>query len=144
VAKGVSGLWNPATSAYDWAKLDSGQRQTTDWSVFYPDAQEQMWAVAFGLTSGQRSRDLVGRFTTAHPNWDRPTATDRFASGTQQVEYWPVAGWAIAKTGDSARATTGATNIRNGVQAQAWAWPFTTGNAGQLITLATLDDRAVP
>jgi hypothetical protein len=144
VASGVSGLWNASTGAYDWAVHDTGARQTTAWSTLYSDAQQQMWAVAYGLTGGSRARALVARFDAAHPHWDQPASTDVFSSGIQTVGYWPVTGWAYAKAGLQSRALAGADNIRTAARGASRAWPFTTGSAGQLITLESSDARYAP
>jgi hypothetical protein len=144
MANGVSALWNPATGAYDWAVHDTGARQSATWATFYPDAQQQMWAVAFGLTSGARARDLVARFEAAHPRWDQPDSTEAFGATSDRVGYWPVTGWAYARAGQQTRAVAGATNIRGGAKAASRAWPFTTGSAGQLVTLALADNRYAP
>ena len=144
VAAAVSGLWNPSTSTYDWAQHESGARETSKWATFYPDAQEQMWAVAFGLTDAARGRDLVARFEAAHPRWDQPAATDTYSGGTEPVGYWPVTGWAYARTGNQSRAQTGANNIRTAAKAASRPWPYTTASAGQLITLGSSDTRYMP
>jgi hypothetical protein len=144
MASGVSGLWNPSTGAYDWAVHDTGARQTTAWSTFYPDAQQQMWAVAFGLASGSRARDLVARFEASHPRWDQPASTEAFGGKSEKVGYWPVTGWAYARAGQQSRAAAGANNIRAGARATSRAWPFTTASAGQLVTLASTDNRYAP
>ena len=144
VASGVSGLWNASTGAYDWAVHDTGARQTTAWSTFYSDAQQQMWVVAFGLASGARARDLVAHFEAAHPRWDQPDSTEAFGAKSDRVGYWPVTGWAYARAGQQSRAVAGANNIRAGAKAASRAWPFTTGSAGQLVTLALTDNRYAP
>ena len=144
MAKGVSGLWNPSTGAYDWAVHDTGTRRAAAWSVLYPDAQQQMWAVAFGLTSGSRAGQLVSHFDASHPRWDQPASTDMFAAGTETVGYWPVTGWAYARVGQQSRALAGADNIHAAAMAVSRAWPFTTATAGQLITLESSDPRSSP
>jgi hypothetical protein len=60
-------MWNPISGDYDWAIHANGLRETTDWGVFYPDAQEQVWPVAFGLTTGSRAKSLVSKFDRAQP-----------------------------------------------------------------------------
>jgi len=141
---GVDALWNPATNAYDWAVHPSGVRQSTDWSVFYPDALQQAWAVAFGLTTGSRARSLMTQLDNTHPQWDQPTATETFASGPGPVGYWPVAGMAMSRVGQSARASLAADRIRSAAIGAGRAWPFTTGNAGQLIQLESADSAYLP
>jgi hypothetical protein len=139
VAGGVSQLWNPATGAYDWAVHGSGARQATDWAVLYPDAQQQAWAVAFGLATGSRAKDLMSTFDRSQPNWDRPPATAVYADGAKRVGYWPVTGWAFTQAGRSARALVGATNIRSAAVAAGRSWPFTSANGAQLLELGSGD-----
>jgi hypothetical protein len=146
MAKGIASLWNPTTNAYDWAKHDTGARTATNWSVFYPDALQQAWAVAFGLTDPTRASSLLGQFNTAFPNWDDPTSLVSYDTGLQAANYRSVVGWAELIAGDTARAATGATRIRAAALATNRAWPFTPGDAGQLILLesAATDFLATP
>jgi hypothetical protein len=132
----VAALWNPATASYDWAVHGSGVHTATNWSVFYPDALEQMWAVAFGLTDA-RSTAITSRFGALHPYWDAPTASWAANGQTHAVEYWPVAGWAYAVAGSPAQAALGSAGIRSAALSSSRAWPYTPGIAGQLITLTS-------
>jgi hypothetical protein len=134
---GFAKLWNSTTGSYDWAVHENGAHQTTDWRVFYPDALQQVWPVAFGLVTGTRATALVNRFAQQQPLWDRPAATALFDSGPQAVGYWPVAGWAFSRVGQSTRALQAAANIRAGALASSLLWPFTTASAGQLTLLET-------
>jgi hypothetical protein len=134
---GFNGLWSVNTNAYSWAVYSNGVRQSVTWTVLYPDALEEVWAVAFGLADGPRAAMLVQNFGAAQPNWGVPTATAPFASGPALVGYWPVAGWAFARLGDSATGMAAADSIRSAALAARRAWPFTTGNSGQLIVLET-------
>lgn len=136
VKQAVSTLWNPSTGAYDWAVHDNGARQATNWGVFYPDAAQQMWAVAFGLADASRASAIVARFDREHPSWDKPTSSIRYDTGTKAVGYWAPIGWAYQRVGNSARATTAATNIRTAAMLTSRAWPFTPADAGQLVVLA--------
>lgn len=141
---GVDKLWNPATAAYDWAVFTSGSNQATNWSVLYPDAMEQVWAVAFGLTSGAPAQAIMTHFAAAHPNWDRPAATDLFWSGPAVVGYWPVAGLALVRIGQRSNAAVAGGAIQAAAVLAKHAWPFTTGVAGSLIQLQSLDPFFVP
>jgi hypothetical protein len=141
---GVDKLWNPAAAAYDWAVFSSGPHQGTNWSVLYPDAMEQVWAVAFGLTGGARAQAIMTHLGVAHPNWDRPTATDLFSSGPAVVGYWPVAGLALVQIGQRANAAVAAGAIQSAATLAQQAWPFTTGVAGSLIQLQSADPLFVP
>jgi hypothetical protein len=134
VAAGVSGLWNSPTAAYDWAR-DGGSQTPTNWGNLYSDSMSQAWASTFGL--GRPS--LLNAVDANHPLWDQPAATDTFNGAQATVGYWPVAGWGFLAQGSSARAATAAGNIRTAALATNRAWPFTTGNAGQLIVLEAGD-----
>jgi hypothetical protein len=137
VKQGVSALWNPTTGSYDWAVHENGARQSTNWSVFYPDAAQQMWAVGFGLVDASRAAALVAKFEQTHPLWDKPSATDTYDTGAKAVGYWAPIGWAYQRVGNTARAALGATNIRAAALATNRAWPFTPSDAGQLMVLGT-------
>jgi hypothetical protein len=124
---GFAGLWNASTGAYDWAVHSDGTRQATTWSILYPDALEEVWPVAFGLSEGTTASTLVQTFAQMQPSWAIPALSG----------YWPVAGWAFARTGDAATADAASASIRSAALAANRAWPFTTGNAGQLVVLET-------
>lgn len=137
---GMSGLWNPETEAYDWAEHADGFRQPTQWAMLYPDAVEQAWAVAYEVVDPPRSRELMGRFTAAQPNWDRPTATATYWDGqpyAHPVGFWPLAGWALSVIGESGRAEAAAARIRQAALDTGRQPPFTAGTQGQLIVLVT-------
>jgi hypothetical protein len=92
--------------------------------------------VAFGLVDQARSLNLVNAFAAAQPNWALPATSALFDNGSQQsVGYWPLAGLAFRGVGLNAIAASAATSIRTAALATNRAWPFTTGNAGQLILL---------
>jgi hypothetical protein len=135
---GVERTWNARTQSYDWAVHANGARQQTDWKVLYPDALEQLWAVAFGLVGDERARALTDRFALEQPNWDDPTATARFSFGRRSVGYWAPAAWAFARVGDVERSRSAAARIRAAAVASGRVWPFTPADAGQLIVLAGL------
>ena len=133
-AAGVASLWDAPTGAFDWAK-DGGSQVPTNWANLYSDSMEQAWAATFGLGGS----GLLATLDADHPLWDQPAATDVFNGSPSTVGYWPVAGWGFLATGSSSRAATAATNIRTAALATNRAWPFTTGNAGQLIVLEAGD-----
>jgi len=130
---GTGRLWNQRLGAYDWALDADGVRDPTNWSVLYPDALSQTWAVAFGLATGARARELMRRFAAAQPNWDLPTATAEFDSGPAPVGYWAVPAWAFARIGDPALAGTALAQISTSALAVGRAWPFTAADAGELL-----------
>jgi hypothetical protein len=132
---GVAALWNPATGAYDWAKHDTGARQPTNWRVLYPDALQQVWAVAFGLVDPERAAGLVARFDAAQPRWDRPMATAVYDNGRRAVGYWALVGWAYARIGRPQRAQAAAARIRAAAAGAHRQWPFTPSDAAQLVIL---------
>jgi hypothetical protein len=132
---GVERLWNPGAGAYDWAVHEDGTRTATNWSLLYPDALQQPWAVAFGLVTGERARIVMDRFQRAQPNWADPTATASYSSGPRPVGHWPPVGWALQAVGDTELAIAAATSIGAAALAANRAWPFTPSDAGQLIIL---------
>jgi len=135
MSTGVAALWNPTTNSYDWAVHDTGAHTATNWSVFYPDGLQQAWTVAFGLADATRGAALMSHFNTAFPTWDNPTSLVTYDSGTQAANYRAVVGWAELLVGNTSRASLGATNIRAASVAAQRAWPFTPGDAGQLVVL---------
>ena len=137
---GVARLWNAEREAYDWAEHENGDRQPTDWTVLYPDAVEQAWAVAFGVVEPLRARGLMTRFLQAQPGWDRPTGTSTYWDGAPYrhgTGFWPIAGLALQRVGESTRAAAAAAHIRQGALEIDRRPPFTTGSQGQLILLST-------
>jgi hypothetical protein len=150
--QGVGKLWNTLGTAYDWAVQSDGSHVSNDWTFLYPDALEQAWAVAFGLADGNQSA-VMTRFLAAQPAWAKPAGVALFRGGTDQnVGYWPVAGMGLYRVASVAAATAGVSGIRTAALAVARAWPFTTGNAGQLILFEasaltgalTFDGKALP
>lgn len=65
-------MWNRKTLSYDWAITNASNgseiKYTTDWSVYYPDALENVWVGAFKKTDSSS-------FETNHYS---KTASDRF------------------------------------------------------------------
>ena len=138
VRDGVARLWDGTANAYDWAVHGDGARTGASWSVLYPDALQQAWAVAFGLVPATRGALIMSRFVTEQPAWDEPLALATFAGGmSQPVGYWPVAGLALRRVG-SVLAVAGGTSIRTIASNTGRAWPFTTATAGQLILLSAI------
>jgi len=144
MATGIAGLWDNATSAYDWARHANGAQQTTDWSVLYSDSLQQAWAVAFGAVDSSKAPGLVDRFAAAQPNWANPAATATFTSGPARVDYWPMAGLAFQAVGRTADAANAATSIRAAAVTSNFAWPYNTGVAGELVLLESADSAYLP
>jgi hypothetical protein len=139
LSSGVAGLWDPAVSAYDWARHSDGAQTVTNWANLYSDSMEQAWAATFGLADPARAGALLSRVTTTHPQWAQPQATDLTSGAPASVGFWPVVGWGLLRSGQSGQAATAAANIRSGALSSGRAWPFTTGSAGQLILLESGD-----
>lgn len=139
MATGIAGLWDAPTGAYDWARHDTGAQQPTDWANLYSDSMEQAWVAALGPANPSQEAALLGTMSTDHPLWAQPLATDQVNGAPASVGYWPVAGWAYLRTGDTASAASAATSIRAAAASQADAWPYTSGVAGQLVLLETGD-----
>ena len=133
---GVEKLWNSKDGAYDWAVHEDGARTRTNWSYLYSDALQQPWAIAFGLVpDASRASALASRFNTKQPNWAHPARTAQFSGGSSAtVGYWPMAALAYSVVRSSV-AGAATTSIRSASLTAKRAWPFTTGNAGQLILL---------
>ena len=129
---GFARLWNPRVGAYDWAVHGNGARAATNWSVLYPDAMQQAWAVAFGLSNGARSDRLVDTLSRRQPQWSSPQATATIgsaspaASATGPRQPGRCAAAAGARQPGSARSAAAALATHR-------AWPFTSGDAGQLM-----------
>ena len=128
IRSAAAALWNPSTASFDWAVHSDGVHQTTDWTNLYPDALEQLWPIAFGLSDPSRTGELLAHFTSAHPAWDDPSSA---------TNYWPVAGWAFDAGGEASAASSGASEIRAAAMSASRAWPYTSGTAGQMIVLIT-------
>ena len=128
---GVSTLWNSRDDSFDWAVDAQGVRTSTNWSLLYPDAMQQMWAVAYGLADPTQARSMIDTLTRTEPRWNDPTATAQFAVGWARVGYWPAATWAIAREGGDVMSSLD--SIRYAATTANRSWPFTTGVAGQLM-----------
>jgi hypothetical protein len=135
VSRGVAGLWDPSTATYGWAKHDSGEVVPADLQVLYPDALEQVWAVAFGLVPRKSAPGLLQRIAALHPELADPTATTTTAWGPDVVGYWPFAAAAWVQVGDLATADRLVTGVDTASTAAGRAWPFTSGTAGQLLVV---------
>ncbi len=133
MSHGIAGLWNPSTGSYDWARHDDGAQQPTDWNVLYPDAMEQAWVAGTTAVPRSRATALIDAVRTDHPEWSSPDVAG----------YWPVAGWALLRTGQRTAAASAAETIRAGMLAAGRSWPFTTGVAGQLIVLESGDTSLI-
>ena len=140
---GIASLWDPSTGAYDWAKNDGGGLNSTNWSVLYSDSMEQAWIAGSQAISNSRAATLVDSLQQAEPQWSQPTATADMNGTVGTVGYWPAAGWALLRTGRADDAAMAAASIRSAAVDAARAWPFTTGNAGQLIVLESGDTSLI-
>ena len=136
---GIQGLWNATTNSYDWARAgaDASTDTTTDWTVLYPDAFEQMWAIAWDASTSSHAATILAQFTADQPNWDQPTATAPYLTNATvspaTVGYWPFAATAFVAAGDPAADETAATSLQDDLNAAGAAWPWNTGSAGQLV-----------
>jgi hypothetical protein len=139
VAAGVASLWNRAAGGFDWATSLNGTSSTPYWTVLYPDAMENAWAVAYGLASPAQAASILLHLDRQQPRWAEPDQiAGSFAGGAvapQPVGYWPVAGWALTLTGQQSRAFSAAATISSGAAAEHRTWPFNVGDAGELIAL---------
>ncbi|MGH2829431.1 MAG: hypothetical protein ACRDJM_03000 [Actinomycetota bacterium] len=136
-------LKDPATGLYLWAIHDDGTRVTAPLAWIYPGASAQVWAVADGFETGPAAAQLMQRVEAAQPVWDRPTFTTQWYDGHPScggqvpcmlpVRYWPRFAMAYLAIGDARRALKGATNIQSAARLAQRRYPYTPGEAGQLI-----------
>jgi hypothetical protein len=139
VVAGVAALWNPAAGGFDWATSPHGTSVAPRWRVLYPDAMESAWAVAYGLATPAQAATVLAHLDRQQPRWADPDQSAASVVGSavapQPVGYWPVAGWAFTLAGQPSRAVRAAATIAAGTAARTRAWPFTAGDAGELIAL---------
>ncbi len=147
MADGVAALWDPSTGSYDWAVAGDGVRTPTDWAVAYPDAMEQVWAVAFGLVPAGRAATLMATVAQDVPAWSSPGASATLRTNATlapaPIGYWPVVAWALESVGQASSAASGVASIRSYAAGSGAAWPYTPATAGQLI-VAAASGAAVP
>ena len=135
---GIQSLWNSTTDSYDWAwaGTNASTDTKTDWTVLYPDALEQTWAISWGATTSSRATTILTRFGVAQPNWDVPTdMAPQLTNGTvslSEIGYWPFAATAYAVASNLAVDKTAAVSLQAAADAAGEAWPWNTGVAGQL------------
>lgn len=138
---GIQSLWNEAGGSYNWAMQANGYEQATNWSNFYPDGLEQVWAVAWGLVPSSRANALMSRFVTEDPQWDNPTASANYLTNAtmapQPVSYWPEVAIALNAVGGEGTAATGLASELAAADEVNNAWPFTVGDAGEAIVAAS-------
>lgn len=134
VRNGVEDLWNESTTSFDWAVDGRGWHLSTDWDVFYSDALQQVWAVAFGVTTRERAGVIMDTFLKRYPNWADPHSVVTNSSGEGATGFVPIVGWAFRGIGMCGEARSGAEQLSSAA-AKGRLWPYTTGNAGQLIML---------
>lgn len=139
VAAGVASLWNPRSGGFDWARDSNGAESTTSWTVLYPDAMENIWAIAYGLATPAQATSILSHLKPLQPRWAEPDQSAPFEAGgvvsQRPVGYWPQAGWALTLTGQTNQALNAAATMSAGTAAQRRTWPFTTADAGGLIAL---------
>ena len=139
VAVGVASLWNRDADGFDWAKALNGTISTPHWTILYPDVMENVWALAYGLASPTQAKSILFHLHRQQPSWAKPdlaaaSNTDGVVS-QQPVGYWPIAGWALILAGQNSGALDAAVTISAGAAAKQRTWPYTVGDAGELIAL---------
>jgi len=162
---GVQALWNETDHSFNPVYGD-GAEQVTDWTVLYPDAVSEAWAVGFGLANLTQSIQIVERFLSIHPQWDEPFANDTFVNGSgdyvnSTVGYWIQSGFALLflnivgnlnsmnitsningsslSINLSEYAFQASMSIREAAISVNRAWPYTPADSGALIMLETAD-----
>jgi hypothetical protein len=141
LAAGVAASWDPRSGGFNWARAPNGASSAPSWTVLYPDAMENAWAIAYGLATPAQAASILSHLERMQPHWAEP---DQFApistnglTSQQPVGYWPQAGWALTLAGQANQAPNAAATISVGAAAQQRIWPFTTADAGALIALQT-------
>ena len=138
---GIASLWNPATGAYDWARQANGWQHPTAWSNLYPDSLEQVAAVEWGAVPASRSAALMAKFTAMQPEWSDPTAMANYLNGSTvqpaKVSYWPSAAIAYNSVGDTGLASSGLSTMLGSAASVHYSWPYTTGDAGEVVVAAS-------
>ena len=139
VAAGVASLWNPHSGGFNWAIASNGASSAPSWTVLYPDAMENVWAIAYGLAAQAQAASILSHLERMQPRWAEPGQSAPVdingVVSQQSVGYWPEGGWALALTGQKNQALNAAATISAGPAAQQRIWPFTTADAGGLIAL---------
>jgi hypothetical protein len=138
VAAGVASLWNPRSGGFDWAKGANGKSSAPSWTNLYPDAMENVWAIAYGLATPAQIASILAQLKRMQPQWTelgQSSSVDSHGVVSLSVSYWPVAGWALVVAGQRGRALSGAAVVSTVAAARGRAWPFSTGDAGELIAL---------
>ncbi len=142
---GSVNLVDPTTGLYLWAvgPAPVTERVVAPISWIYPGASAQVWAIADRLVTGASARTLMERVEQAQPLWDNPTATTQWYDGhptcagvspcVLPVAYWPRFALAWLELGDEDRAMEAAIRIRNGAIYNNRTFPFTVGDAAQII-----------
>lgn len=77
------------------------------------------------------------KFLQAEPQWSRPQATANFLSGGSvqpaAVGYWPLPALGLAVAGNRTASVDAVRSIQSAADRLGNAWPYTTGDAGQMI-----------
>jgi hypothetical protein len=124
---GVESMWDETAGGYVWAVHPDGAEELPSWPVLFPDALQQVWAVAFGVACPEREAVVVDRFLAQHPDW--------FAAPF--VGWWAPVTWALEATGRHEGAAAGLDALTEASIVPDRAWPFTPSDAGQLIEART-------
>jgi hypothetical protein len=119
-------FWNSAAQDYNWAKFSGGGEQMTDWTVLYPDALEQIAAVAFHV-AGAHASTVMSTFATYQPDVANPAKDN----------YQPQVAIALEANGATSSGDTLAQAIDSYAAVNHRVWPFQVGVAGQLIFAET-------
>jgi hypothetical protein len=137
---GIAQLWDVSTDSYDWAVGEGGARHVADWSVLYPDAMQEVWAVAYGLADAKQSDLIMSRLAATHPEWPQPETLTGPKTSSARVGFWPVATWALAQDGKDPSAAIA--SIR--AAAVPRVWPYTVAVAGELIVASSPPPPPLP
>lgn len=129
---GVADLWDEQAGGYAWAVHPDGRRDRVDWEIRYPDALQQVWAVAFGFAVGSRAQALMDHFVRRHPGWADPLAPAPVDGYARPTAWWVPGVWALLAVHDERSAQEARRHMSATAEGTGRAWPFTSGDAGQL------------
>lgn len=116
-------MWNESAGWYYTAIFDNGDKETNNWSEWYPDSVSQLFPIIYGLISptSPRAVSLYTKFNESWPAW---------ATGQRggDIFPWAMIDYAAAIMGDTARRTT--YNQWVATNYPSYQWPWHAGEGG--------------
>lgn len=114
-------MWDQEAGAYVWAIHGDGTRVPTDWTL-YNDAEQNVFAVAFGFATGSRAAAIMASFELYQPNWDIPAP-----------DYHPIGLWGHDRIGSAVRQQDATDNLVDYSHVNDLAYPYDAISAGLLL-----------